>query len=185
MTLTAAQLAALVDIARDSVAAAVGGEPYHLPAELDDVLLEERAVFVTVQRHGHLRGCIGTLEPSGPLAVATADMARAAAVRDPRFDAVQPWELDDLDVSISVLSRTEPIEVHSWAALCERIRPGVDGIVIDDGLHRATFLPSVWEELPEVPEFLDRLWQKAGMVPRRWPDTMSVSRYTVQHAPHP
>jgi len=93
---------------------------------------------------------------------------------------VQPSELPDIEVEVSILSPPEPVAVDSWAELSAALRPGTDGVVVDDGRHRATFLPAVWDELPTPEEFLDRLWEKAGMVPRDWTDRTRISRYSVQ-----
>lgn len=185
--LTTTQLEVLHRRALAAVRSAVSGDEHAGDGRAGDEgaddpsLLEPGAVFVTLRRHGRLRGCIGTLEAREPLLDAVDDRARAAALHDPRFDAVQPWELDDLDVEVSVLGPSEPMKVRSWSEAASAIRPGVDGVVVDDGHHRATFLPSVWDELPTPDDFLDRLWEKAGMVPRTWSERTQVSRYTVQH----
>lgn len=141
------------------------------------------AVFVTLRRHGQLRGCIGTLDATDPLVTAVADRARAAAQRDPRFDPVTPGELDDLLVSVSVLTPPTPITVKSYDELIHRLRPGTDGVVVEAGHHRATFLPSVWEELPDPDQFLAALWRKAGLAPRAWPADTVISCYAAQHTP--
>ena len=140
------------------------------------------AVFVTLRRGGQLRGCIGTLEASEPLVHAVADRARAAAQRDPRFDPVSVAELGDLAVSVSVLTTPSPLDVVGYDDLLTRVRPGVDGVVVDAGRHRATFLPSVWEELPHPRDFLAALWRKAGLPPRAWPQGTRISCYTAQHS---
>ena len=183
--LTAEQLDQLAEIAERSVVAAVRDrrELHPDPAGFAAPLRDAAAVFVTLRRHGQLRGCIGTLEATDPAVEAVADRARAAALHDPRFEPVGIDELDDLDVSVSVLSRPIPIDAHSYDDLRRRLRPGVDGVVVDAGRHRATFLPSVWEELADPDEFLHALWRKAGLVYRAWPPGIVISCYTAQHAP--
>lgn len=182
--LTAQELDALVEVAVESIRRAVAEgrrwEPD--PAEHPEALRRPGATFVTLRRAGALRGCIGTLEATEPLVTAVADRARAAALADPRFLPVEPRELGDLEVSVSVLSAPGPLRVGSWQELRDALRPGVDGLVVEAGHHRATFLPSVWEELPAPEAFLDALWRKAGLPPRVWPAGIAISRYTAQHA---
>ncbi|MGM0384818.1 MAG: AmmeMemoRadiSam system protein A [Actinomycetota bacterium] len=182
--LTAQELGLLVDVAVESVRQAVaeGRRWVPDPADHPEALRRLGATFVTLRRAGALRGCIGTLEATEPLVVAVADRARAAALADPRFLPVEPRELADLEVSVSVLSLMQPVPVGSWQELLEVLRPGVDGLVVEAGYHRATFLPSVWEELPGKEMFLDALWRKAGLPPRAWPAHIAISRYTAQHA---
>lgn len=181
--LSAEELAVLVEVAEEAVRlAVVEGQAWEPSPDTYPVALRRRgAVFVTLRRWGALRGCIGTLEATEPLVMATADRARAAALADPRFPPVEPTELAGLDLSVSVLSPAEPFPVGSWQELHDALRPGVDGLVVEAGYHRATFLPSVWEELPDPAAFLDALWRKAGLAPRAWPRGIRISRYTAQH----
>ena len=183
--LTDDELQQLVDVARHAVESAVlRGTTYHPDvADFPPDLGEPGATFVTLRRQGRLRGCIGTLADVAPLVVAVADRARAAALADPRFEPVGPTELDDLEVSVSVLSQPAALPVTSHTDLLAALRPGTDGLVVDAGPYRATFLPSVWEELPDPQEFVDALWRKAGLRPRDWPHGIRISRYTAQHAP--
>lgn len=175
----------LVHVAEQAVELAVlhGATMHPDVADYPPSLAEPGAAFVTLRRHGRLRGCIGTLVATDPLVVAVADRARAAALADPRFDPVGPAELDDLEVSVSVLSAPRPLAVADFDGLVDALRPGIDGVVVDAGPHRATFLPSVWEELPQPLQFLDALWRKAGLQPRAWPRGIAISRYGAQHAP--
>ncbi|HNJ97647.1 MAG TPA: AmmeMemoRadiSam system protein A, partial [Ilumatobacteraceae bacterium] len=150
-SLNDAELRQLAEIAARSVHLAVT-EGLSLVPRLDDsprAFREPAAVFVTLRRAGQLRGCIGTLEANEPLVLAVADRARAAAQHDPRFDPVAALELDDLMVSVSVLTAPVPIEVSGYDDLAARLRPGVDGVVVEAGRHRATFLPAVWDDLPD------------------------------------
>ena len=181
--LTPEELDDLLRVAEESVHRAVRGRRW-LPEPQDhpEAVRRPGATFVTLRRGGRLRGCIGTLEATEPLVVAVADRARAAALADPRFLPVEPGELDGLEVSVSVLSLMEPFPVRSWDELRDALRTGVDGLVVEAGYHRATFLPSVWEDLPDPAAFLDALWRKAGLAPRAWPAGIRSSRYTAQHA---
>jgi AmmeMemoRadiSam system protein A len=171
--------ATLLDIARAAVHAHVMGERpprldrVHLPA----ALWRPGASFVTLRRDGQLRGCIGSLEARRPLAVDVAENAIAAASRDPRFPPLGPDEEADLEVKISVLTPPEPIDVRSRAELVAAVHAGADGLLIEAGHHRGTFLPAVWDQLPEIDDFLDHLWAKAGLHPADWPSNLRVARY--------
>ena len=143
-------------------------------------LRELRATFVTLQKSGELRGCIGTLEAVRPLVEDVAYNAYAAAFQDPRFPPLEPQELASLDIHISVLTPAQPMQFTSEEDLLLQIRPGIDGLVMEEGLRRGTFLPSVWESLPERRDFLRHLKQKAGLPPDYWSDTIKVSRYTTE-----
>lgn len=140
-------------------------------------LQQTAASFVTLHKHGELRGCIGTLEARQPLANDVVEHAYAAAFQDSRFPALDPAELDQLDIEISVL--TQPIALHfsSEADLLQQIRPGIDGLILESGFNRGTFLPSVWEQLPDAKMFLDHLKLKAGLPTDWWRDDVKISRY--------
>jgi len=148
--------------------------------ELSDPLREDRASFVTLKTDGRLRGCIGSLEAHQPLALDVIDNAYAAAFRDPRFQPLAPEELDGLHIHISVLGRPEPLEFDSEQDLIARLRPGIDGLILREGTRRGTFLPSVWESLPEPAEFLRQLKRKAGLPADYWSDRVQVWRYTTE-----
>jgi AmmeMemoRadiSam system protein A len=182
-TLSAEEGARLVAIARASIAHALRtGQPLEVAGDgLPPALREPRACFVTLRlRDGSLRGCIGDLEARQPLADAVADRACAAAFRDPRFAPLAAEELERVVVDVSVLGPLAPIDARSEAAIADALRPGVDGLLIDDGRHRATFLPSVWESLPEPARFLEALWRKAGLPPRHVPPALRAWRYGVE-----
>ena len=146
-------------------------------------LREERASFVTLTIDGALRGCIGMLEACRPLAEDVAANACAAALEDPRFEPLSHEEFHRLEIHISVLSAPEEVEFRSEADLLAQIRPGVDGLILQDGGRRGTFLPSVWEELPTEELFLMHLKMKAGLPPTYWSDTLRVFRYTAEYFP--
>lgn len=143
----------------------------------DSILLQRLGVFVTLTHSSRLRGCIGTIEGSEPLIEAVADCAQGAAFRDPRFPPVEDVELEQLRVEISVLSAPYPVAANSREELLDRLRPGIDGLVIEDGLRRATFLPQVWEQLPDAQQFLSHLLQKAGLAGDYWSASLRCSCY--------
>jgi AmmeMemoRadiSam system protein A len=138
------------------------------------------ASFVTLKLYGQLRGCIGTLEASRPLVVDIAHNAFNAAFRDPRFSPVDHYETEELALHISVLSAPEAFPVRDESELLQRLRPGVDGLILAEGSRRGTFLPSVWEQLPEPGAFLAHLKLKAGLPADHWSSTLRVERYTVE-----
>jgi AmmeMemoRadiSam system protein A len=126
------------------------------------------ATFVTLTAAGQLRGCIGSLEAKEPLVVDVQDHAIAAALDDFRFPPVRPEELPHIRIEISRLTTPQPLEYRDPDDLLVRLRPGVDGVVIKDGMRRATFLPQVWEKVPEPDIFLSMLCQKMGASSDLW-----------------
>jgi AmmeMemoRadiSam system protein A len=147
--------------------------------EYDPALREPGACFVTLKREGELRGCIGSLAAYRPLAEDVAGNAYAAAFSDPRFYPLQAGELFGLEMHISILGEAEPMRFRSENDLLAQLRPGVDGLIIEEGFRRGTFLPSVWEQLPEAKAFLHHLKLKAGLPVNYWSATISISRYTT------
>ena len=150
------------------------------PAEFDEALRRIGASFVTLEEQGQLRGCIGHLEAVQPLVVDVTENAYNAAFRDPRFTPVREEELERIAIEISLLSPARPLHFASEEALIEQLRPGVDGLIFEDGAHRGTFLPSVWSALPERRAFLAQLKRKAGLPPDHWSPSVRVSRYTTE-----
>lgn len=146
-----------------------------------DELREPRAVFITLEKNKRLRGCIGHLEATQPLVRDIAENAVAAALEDPRFRAVTADELHTITLSISILTPSELMTFTSEEDLIRQLRPGVDGLIIGEGHRRATFLPSVWEELPDSREFLAHLKQKAGWPADYWSDKITARRYQSIH----
>jgi AmmeMemoRadiSam system protein A len=145
--------------------------------EYAELLQQPGASFVTLHKHGELRGCIGALEAYQPLVNDVAEHAFAAAFQDPRFPAVEQSELPLLDIEISVLGKPETIQFTSEQDLLAQIRPGIDGLILESGYHRGTFLPSVWEQLPEPEDFLKHLKIKAGLPANWWQNDVRISRY--------
>lgn len=171
----------LLDIADASIRHGIDyGSPLSLSLkEYPAALREPGASFVTLNRLGALRGCIGSLSPHRPLAEDVAENAYAAAFSDPRFSPLREEELAGLEVHISILSPAEPMRFSSEADLIGQLRPGVDGLIMEEGFRRGTFLPSVWEQLPSAELFLRHLKQKAGLPPDYWSESLQVSRYTT------
>ncbi len=138
------------------------------------------ASFVTLKSGGELRGCIGSILAARPLALDVTANAYAAAFRDPRFLPLVLAEFDELTIHISLLSPLEPLRFTSEEDLLAQLRPGVDGIMIEEGMHRGTFLPAVWESLSDPGDFLRYLKLKAGLPPGYWSLTLKGYRYTVE-----
>jgi AmmeMemoRadiSam system protein A len=168
---------ALLSIARAAIGAELGFGPG--AAASHGALAQPAATFVTLKHSGELRGCIGSLKPVRPLGVDVRENAIAAAFRDPRFPPLAAAEFEALSVEVSLLSADERVEVADENDLLARLRPGLDGLVIEYGRHRATFLPQVWETLPEPRRFLAALKQKAGLPADFWSSGVNVSRYGV------
>lgn len=145
-----------------------------------DAFQVERASFVTLHINGDLRGCIGSLQATRSLISDVAENAFAAAFRDPRFPRLTEHEYTLLHYHISVLNPPEPMQFSSEQELINSIRPNVDGLVLEDKGQRGTFLPSVWESLPQPEDFLRHLKVKAGLPIEHWSETLTVQRYTVE-----
>ncbi|WP_020485513.1 AmmeMemoRadiSam system protein A [Methylomonas sp. MK1] len=182
MSLTKTLQTRLLELARQSIAHGLQtGRP--LPVDLESYPAELReicATFVTLELRGQLRGCIGMLEAVRPLAEDVAENAFAAAFRDRRFPPLAAEELADLDLHISVLSPAVAMKFASEADLIAQLRPGIDGIILQEDGRRGTFLPSVWDDLPDPAQFLQHLKQKAGLPAAYWSDTMQAYRYTTE-----
>ena len=172
----------LLELARQAVGHAAHREP--LPAlavqSEAEVLRRPGCAFVTLTEAGLLRGCIGGLEPRLPLAEDVWEHAYAAACDDFRFEPVQPSELAHIEVEVSVLTPPHEIAYEGPEDLERKLRPGVDGVILSAGIRRATFLPQVWEKIPDTVEFLDRLSDKAGLPAAAWRHgEVSVQVYQV------
>ncbi len=172
----------LLDLAKQSIQnGLLTGKP--LPINVEDYpheLQEKRATFVTLEINDQLRGCIGMLEAERPLVLDVVKNAFSAAFNDPRFPSLKDFEFERLQYHISVLQPAESMQFKSESELVSQMRPGVDGLILEEGSHRGTFLPSVWESLPDPYDFLIHLKHKAGLPPNYWSDTLQVSRYTTE-----
>ena len=150
------------------------------PDQFPESLRIKRAVFVTLKLEGKLRGCIGTLDPINTLVEDTARNAHQAAFKDPRFSPLTKPEADRIKVHISLLTEAEPLDVNGEDDLLRQLRPGRDGLIRQAGSHRATFLPAVWENVPEPAQFVRQLKQKAGLDADAWPPDLRCLRYEAE-----
>lgn len=167
----------LLAIAREAV------EAQREPAGRDhaeDWLRVPGASFVTLRLDGELRGCIGSIDPRRPLGDDVAHNAHGAAYRDPRFPPVSAAERLALAIEVAVLSARVPFEAADEAHAAALVRPGVDGIYLQYGAMGATFLPQVWESIPDPVEFLAQLRRKAGLPARFWHRDLRLWRYSVE-----
>ena len=157
----------------------VGGDAPQPPDDPD--LLSLAATFVTLKIAGNLRGCIGNLQPVGTLWEGIRDNAINAAFHDHRFSAITMEELEKVHLDISILSPPQRLAYIDPEALLAQLRPGIDGVIIRDGSHSATFLPQVWQQLPDSQQFLGHLCLKAGLSERAWRDKkLEIQVYQVQ-----
>lgn len=150
--------------------------------DLDDInpaLTAPGATFVTLESdHGGLLGCMGRLDVAEAVIHDAARNAVKAAFADPRFPGhLHPRDFEVMSIKVSVLGALEELPVRSYAQLREAVTPGIDGLVVSAGRHRATFLPAVWRMFDDAESFLDALWQKAGLAPRRWSAGTVIERY--------
>ena len=181
-TLSSKARETLLDIARRSIRHGLDrGTPLPVkPEDFEPPLRAVRASFVTLNRQGMLRGCIGHLEATLPLVEDVAENAFSAAFRDPRFPPLGDNEYDGLELHISVLTPAEPLSCESESDLLRQMRPFQDGLILEEGLQRGTFLPSVWEQLPDPHDFLRHLKLKAGMPVDYWSAKLRVYRYETE-----
>lgn len=167
----------LLPIARAAIAAELGVRLAANPGAA--WLSEPGACFVTLTQQGRLRGCIGSLEAWEPLLDDVRHNAVAAAFRDPRFPRLRRDELDRTTIEVSVLSPSEPLRCTSESDAMAQLRPHRDGVILRYGGHRATFLPQVWEQLPDMVDFMAALKRKAGLRVDFWHHGIELSRYSV------
>lgn len=172
----------LLDIAWESIREGLQhGTPLAVEAaNFAAPLSEPGASFVTLHRGDELRGCIGSLQAFRPLVSDVAENAFAAAFRDPRFSPLRAQELADLTLDISVLSAPQSMRFSTEQDLLQQLQPHHDGLILQEGSRRGTFLPSVWESLPEPERFLQHLKIKAGLAPEHWSQDIQVWRYSTE-----
>lgn len=172
----------ILNIAKQSIANTLQHKP--LPSSdlnlYPDKLQEKRACFVTLLIDKQLRGCIGSLVAQSPLILDIIRNAVNAAFNDPRFPAVNNDDFKKLEIEVSILSTPETMHFNSEQELLNQIKPGIDGLILSDQGHRGTFLPSVWEQLPDPKLFLSHLKNKAGLPADYWSNTIKIERYKTE-----
>jgi AmmeMemoRadiSam system protein A len=174
----------LLQLARESIRKGLHKETFVVtPADYPAPLRAMRASFVTLEVDRKLHGCIGTLEARQSLVEDVVSNAHGAAFRDTRFPALTPSEFEQVDIHISILSPLEAVKFASEEDLIAKLRPGIDGLMIEEGMHRGTFLPAVWESVPEPREFLRCLKVKAGLKADHWSNRIVVRRYSAESVP--
>lgn len=168
----------LLRIARNAIGGHFGQMEQPVADSAD--LHQPGASFVTLTQQGDLRGCIGSLEAWRPLAEDVRANALAAAFRDPRFPPLTADEVPNTRIEVSLLTPAEPLPCRDEADALVQLRPHIDGIILSAGRHRATFLPQVWEQLPEPAVFLAQLKRKAGLAADYWGPDLVLQRYAVR-----
>jgi AmmeMemoRadiSam system protein A len=168
---------ALLRLARAAIAQKLGD--LQNPAVDLPELRKKAATFVTLTQHGQLRGCIGSLVAHRPLRDDVIANALAAAFHDPRFPPLTAEEFPHTRVEVSLLSAADAFPVADEADALARLRPGIDGLIFSAAGRRSTFLPQVWEQLPDPADFLTHLKQKAGLPADYWGPDVRLERYTV------
>jgi AmmeMemoRadiSam system protein A len=186
-TITDEDRSALLKLARSSIEAKLIKEVKVIrPEKKTSALEENRGCFVTLHKNGALRGCIGTIEAIKPLVNSVEENALNAAFRDPRFASLEEEELKYINIEISVLTVPQELSFKDKDDLKRKIKKGVHGIILSSGWHKATFLPQVWEQLPDVENFLEHLCIKAGIKKDCWKNrTTRVQTYETEFFSEP
>ncbi len=182
MSLTKENQQRLLNLAKNSILQGLKiGQPLKINlADFPRELTEYRATFVTLQIDNQLRGCIGMLEAVRPLVEDIIENAFSAAFKDPRFPRLSKEEFDKLELHLSILTPAEQIIFESEQELIAQLRPNIDGLIIEEGHRRGTFLPTVWEQLPDPKVFIRHLKQKAGLDADYWSASIKVYRYKTE-----
>lgn len=167
----------LLHLARAAIAGELGFVSHDLPKT--GWLSEPGATFVTLTLHGQLRGCIGSLEAHRPLVDDVRHNAVSAAFQDPRFAPLGKEEFADVLIEVSLLGKPELIRYSSEQDALAQLRPGKDGVIFEYGRYRSTFLPQVWQQLPQPQSFMAQLKRKAGLPADFWDEGVKLSRYSV------
>lgn len=174
-TLTKADKTFLVQFARSVIEEALeAGSRLATPEHSSDAIFDKRGCFVTLHKKGNLRGCIGTIEPEHALIQGIEENARNSAFRDPRFPPLKKDELAAIKVEVSVLTVPQELSFSDAEDLKAKLKPGVHGVILSRGWQRSTFLPQVWDQLPDKETFLNHLCQKAGLAKHCWQDPETV-----------
>jgi AmmeMemoRadiSam system protein A len=178
---TAGDVGTLFLLADAAVRAGLAGQapPEVRPDALTPALREPAGVFVTLDAAGGLNGCVGAVAPVEPLGPAVPRLAWTAAFADPRMPSLTAADYPSLEIKLSLLSALTPLGVATESELAAMLRPGVDGVMIRRGTAQATFLPAVWQTLPDPVRFLRHLEAKAGLRPGAWPPGAQAWRYTT------
>jgi AmmeMemoRadiSam system protein A len=162
---------ALLRLARESIVAQLAREKLPALPPGPDMFRRKLGCFVSLHKKGELRGCIGNIVAVYPLAEGVQRNALSAAFEDSRFSEVTAGEMPDIDIEISVLTEPREVRYRDAADLLQQLRPGVDGVVLSQGLfRRSTYLPQVWSQLPDKRQFLSNLCRKGGMPANAWED---------------
>lgn len=174
----------LLYVARAAIASELGlpvGSSPDVHTQAESRLQSSGATFVTLTLHGKLRGCIGTLQAHRNLIDDCAANATAAAFADDRFSPLRAEEFDEVRIEVSIVGESLPFAFNDEADACRQLRPGKDGVILEYHWHKATFLPQVWDELPEPCAFLAALKRKAGLAPDFWSPEIRMEVYEVEH----
>ena len=180
----------LINLARKTIAGRLklpGNAPWKEDetseeSNFEPVLQEKRGTFVTLKIKGQLRGCMGCLTPTETTLKGVQRNAINAAFNDPRFPALTAEELEQADIEVSILTEPQVLEYTDGDNLIAKLRPNIDGVILQQGFSRATFLPQVWEQLPRTEDFLAHLCRKAGLPDDAWQSgKLEVSTYQVQY----
>jgi AmmeMemoRadiSam system protein A len=169
----------LLQIARAAIAESLGLSVAEKQLEDEDWLQQKGACFITLTQQGQLRGCIGTLDARRPLLDDVKANAKAAAFKDTRFSPLTSDELNATQIEISLLSPMQALSFSSEQDALSQLQPGIDGLVFEYGYQRSTFLPQVWEQLPEAKNFMAHLKHKADLPGDFWSDDIKLYRYSV------
>jgi AmmeMemoRadiSam system protein A len=174
---------ALVQLARYTIAEKLRAPAAQPPPPMEDEIFQHPfGTFVTLTKTGRLRGCIGSLEAREPLQASVRHNAINAAFHDPRFKPLTADELDAVHVEVSLLTPPQPLPYRDGNDLLDKLTPGKDGLIIGKGMQQATFLPQVWQQLPDPQQFLWQLCLKAGLAADAWQrDKLQVETYRVQY----
>ena len=179
MNITAKQKKALLALAENTIRERLSLAT-HLITLSDDFFQIKSGVFVTLHKHNQLRGCIGSLSAQQTIVDGVRGHAINAAFQDHRFPPVSADELDDITIEISILTKPEPLEFIDASDVLKKLRVGTHGVTLYSGNHSATFLPQVWEQLPDPQEFLRHLSLKAGLNSSGWQEKgVKIDIYTV------
>lgn len=178
----------LLMLARQTISAELGRKPKPEESEAlaarlkDQALKKKRGTFVTLHIRGELRGCIGSLSAYEPLSDSVRHNAINAAFRDSRFRPLSKDELDKIDIEVSILTEPQQLAYANADDLLKKLKPHIDGVIIHQGFNSATFLPQVWEQLPDPQDFLSHLCNKAGLTSDAWQrNKLEVETYQVQY----